>query len=172
MGLRIEYLLMFVVALLLFSIVNINPSSKEAITTKADKEIRFENFVLLELQEGLGEQKISALDTIKYHDRLELKEINMTNIEGDNIVATQALYQLENEVVHMKENIKFTQFNGFSFSTKNLDYDIKNEEIHTIGSFVLELNESTIEGTNLIYSMNRKEIRADNIHAKIFVSSH
>ena len=171
MGLRIEYLLMVVVALLVLSIVNINPSSKEAVYSKSDKEIHFENFILLELQEGLGEQQISAVETTKYKDHLELKELNMTNVEGDNIVASKALYSLDNEVVHMKENIRFTRLDGFTFKTKELNYDMKNEKIHTLTPFVLELNESIIEGTNLIYSMARKEIRADKIKARIFIRS-
>ncbi len=169
MVLKIEYILIFVTILLLFSIFGINPSSTPAIHSKEDKEVIFKKFSLFELKVDIESKKIFADKAIKHRDYLDLREVNLSDENGHNIISTRAVY--EDNAVFMKDDIKFTRDDGLTFKTKDLSYDFKKEELETFSLFVLDFNGSRIEGDNLEYNMKSKIISADNIEAIILLDS-
>ena len=168
MVLRIEYLLFLGLVLLVLSILGINPSSQSAIQVSSEKEILFQNFSLVELKENVIGQQLSAVETIKYKTHLDFKEVDVSDELGHNIKAKQGIYK--DNTVYMKENIRLTRKDGLVFTTENLNYNLKTKEMKTFSPFTLELNESRIKGTNLMFYLNTKEIRADNIEATIYLS--
>jgi LPS export ABC transporter protein LptC len=169
MVLRIEYLLITVSLILIFSIIGINPSSQSAIKSDGTREILFENFSLFEVKEESLGNKISASEAIKYKTHFDFKDINLSDANGDKIVATRATYK--DRAVYMESNITITAQNGLLFSTENINYQLSRKVLKSETPFTLDFNGSRIEGKNLVYSMKSKEISADNIHASIsFVS--
>ena len=169
MVLRIEYILFLGLVVLIASILGINPSSQSAIQVTNEKEILFQNFSLVELKENTIGQQLSAKETIKYKTHLDFKEIDLRDEMGHNIKAKEGVYK--DDIVYMKENIHLTRKDGLSFTTENLNYNLKTKEMQTFSPFILELNESSIKGTNLMFYLKTKEIRADNIDARIYLSS-
>ena len=169
MVLKIEYILILVTGILLLSILGINPSSKPAINSHGDKEVVFKNFSLFELKVEQEGKKVFALEAIKYKDYLDLKEVNLSDENPYTILAKRAIY--EDDAVFMKDDIKFTRKDGLTFTTKDLSYDFKSEEIETFSPFFLEFNGSTIQGDNLEYNMKDKEISADDIVASILTAT-
>jgi len=165
MVLKIEYILILVTVVLLLSILGINPSSKPAINSKDDKEVVFTDFSLFELKVGIEGKKVFAHKAIKHTNYLDLREVNLSDENGHNILSTRAVY--EDDAVFMKDDIKFTRNDGLTFTTKDLSYDFKKEEIETFSPFLLEFNGSSIEGDNLEYNMKSKYISADGIVASI-----
>lgn len=168
MVLRIEYILISVLAILILSIMGINPTSKAAIKSKGDKEILFENFSLFEIKEDEIGRKIFSSQTTKYTTHLDLKNINLTDESGDNILAGEAVYK--NNSVFLERNITLTTKNGLKFFTEDLNYKLKEKLLRSTTAFTLDFNGSKIKGKNLEYSMKSKEVSADNIHAKIILS--
>jgi hypothetical protein len=169
MVLRIEYILILVTAILLLSILGINPSSKPAINSTVDKEVLFKNFFLFELKVDSEGKKVFAQKAIKHTEYLDLREVNLSDENGHNILSTRAVY--EDNAVFMKDDIKFTRNDGLTFTTKDLSYDFKSEEVETFSPFLLEFHGSTIEGDNLEYNMKNKEISADDIVASIITAT-
>jgi len=169
MVLRIEYILFLGLGLLVLSILGINPSSQSAIEVTNEKEILFQKFSLVELKENVIGQHLSALETIKYKTHLDFKEIDLSDELGHNIKATQGIYK--DDTVYMKGNIHLTRTDGLAFTTEKLNYNLKTKEMKTFSPFTLELNESRIKGSNLMFYINTKEIRADDIEATIYLSS-
>lgn len=165
MVLRIEYLLLLTLIILVLSVLGINPSSHSAVKTTANREILFENFSLFELKENLAEQKLFASKTIKYTNRLEMKDINLTDKNGHNILANEAIYKDDN--ISMNHNIRVKRSDGLNFSTETLNYNLERKELQTFTPFYLDYNGSTIKGANLKYSLKRKDIDASNIEASI-----
>ena len=170
MVLRIEYVLLVVLAILIFSIIGINPSSQSAIKSKGDREILFENFALFEVKEDEVGKKIFSSKTTKYTTHLDLKDINLSDESEHNIVASEAIYK--DNVVYMENNITLTSKEGLKFFTDNISYKLKDKIVKTTTAFTLDFNGSRIEGENLEYSMKSRDISADNIHAKILFISH
>ena len=168
MVLRIEYLLLSGLMLLVLSILGINPSSQSAIKPSNEKEILFQNFSLVELKEKVIGQRLLAKETIKYKTYLDFKEIDLRDELGHNIQAKKGIY-IEN-CIYMKESIRLTRKDGLSFTTENLNYNLKTKEMETPSPFILELNQSRIKGTNLKFDIKTKEISADKIVAKIYLS--
>ena len=169
MVLKIEPILILVTVILLLSILGINPSSKPAINAKGDKEVLFQDFYLFELKVDSEGKKVFAHQAIKYTNYLDLREVNLSDENGHNILSTRAVY--EDDAVFMKDDIKFTRNDGLTFTTKDLSYDFAKEEIETFAPFLLEFNGSTIEGDNLEYNMKNREISADGIVASILTAT-
>jgi len=166
MVIRIEYLLILVLVILVFSIMRINPHSQLAIKSEGNREILFENFSLFELKEDKVGKKIFASQAVKYNTHLDFHDINLSDEYGYNILAKKAIYK--NHAVYMEKNISLTGDNGLIFSTENLSYKLKKRVAYSSTPFILDFNGSRIRGENLHYSMKSKEISADNIHASIF----
>jgi len=172
MVLRIEYLLLLVLSLLILSILGINPTDNApTVSDKGDKEIHFENFSLFELHEGSSGKKLFASETTKYTEYMDLKDVNLTDEEGQNIIAKKAIYK--GDAIYMSEKVKLTRIDGLTFTAEDLTYDLKTKEMQTYSPFSLEFNGSIIIGTDLEYRVKEKEISANSIEATIlFVSEN
>lgn len=165
MVLKIEYVLVLVVTLLIGSILGINPTSKEAITSKGNQEVVFKDFSLFEVNVNTSGRQIFAHEASKYTNYLDLKEINISDENGHNILAKRAVY--EDDTIFMKDDIQLSRSDGLTFNSTNLSYDIKTEKVETTDTFLLKFNTNQIEGVNLKYSLKGKEISADEIEATI-----
>jgi len=169
MAVRIEYLLFVSVALLLLSILGLNPTSYEAISSTAKKEIEFHNFSLLDIKSNDIGQKLSALKTVKYKDYLELDSIHLSGINGYSIFAKKAIYK--DDFIYMHKDVKLLREDNLTFLTENLSYDIKNKKVENSKPFILKFNKSIIKGNNLEVFINSKKIIANNINASIWFVS-
>jgi hypothetical protein len=170
MVIRIEYILLLVVAILALSIVGINPTSQSAIKSKGDREILFQNFSLSEFKEDSLGKRILAKEAIKYQTHLDLKNINLNDELGNNVLANKVTYKESS--VYMDKNVSLSTKEGLLFSTENIYYKLKEKLVKSTTPFRLDFNGSRIEGENLEYSMMSRDISADNIHASIlFVSN-
>lgn len=169
MAVRIEYLLVFMLAVLLFSILNINPISQVAKSSKGDKEIEFQKFSLYDIKKDDPSQVMSALKMVKYENYLDMDTIDLRDESGYRLLSKKAIY--EEEFVYMDRGVKVLRDDGLKFSTKSLNYNVKTKDIKTLKPFILEFNSSIIQGENLALNMNSKKLSANNIEAKIvFIS--
>jgi len=169
MAVRIEYILFISLALLLLSILGLNPSSYEAKSSTANKEIAFQNFSLSDIKIDSSGQKISASKTIKYRNYLELEDINLTAEKGYILLSKKAIYK--DDIVYMHKGVTVLREDNLSFNTENLTYNIKSKKVMSNKSFVLKFNKSKIEGDNLEFFIDNKKILADNITASIWFVS-
>ena len=165
MVLKIEYVLILLIVLLIASIFGINPDSKPAITSKKTKEISFKDFSLFEVKINTQGRQVLAYEATKYTNYLDLKEINISDENGHNILAKRAIY--EDNTIFMKDDIHLSRKDGLVFSAINLSYDVDTEKVESSDSFSLKFNGINIEGVNLKYSLKGKEISADEIDASI-----
>ena len=169
MAIRIEYLLVFMLVILLLSILGINPKSQIGKSSKGDKEIVFQNFSLYDIKKNDPSQVMSALKMVKYENYLDMDEIDLRDESGYRLLSKKAIY--EEEFVYMDRGVNVVRDDGLKFSTKSLNYNVKTKDIRTLKPFILEFNASIIQGENLALNMNSQKISADNIEAKIvFVS--
>jgi hypothetical protein len=171
MAIRIEYLLVFVLAILLLSILGINPTSQAAKSSKGDKEIEFQNFSLYDIKKDDPSQVMTAFKMIKYENYLDMDDIDLQDENGYRLLSKKAIY--EEDFIYMQKGVNVLRDDGLKFSTKSLNYNVKTKDIKTLKPFILEFNSSIIQGENLALNMNSKIISADNIEAKIvFVSAN
>jgi len=165
MVLKIEYILILLIVLLIASIFGINPDSKSAINSKGTKELSFKDFSLFEVKVNMQGRHVLAHEATKYTKYLDLKEINITDENGHNILAKRAIY--EDDTIFMKDDIQLSRNDGLTFTAINLSYDIQTEKVESSDTFNLKFSGNNIEGVNLKYSLKGKEISADEIEASI-----
>ena len=169
MAVRIEYILLISLALLLLSILGLNPSSYEAKSSTANREIAFENFSLSDIKTDRSSQKISASKTTKYRTYLELEDINVTGENGYRLLSKKAIYR--DDILYMHRGVDILREDNLSFTTENLTYDIRSKEVTSNKPFVLKFNKNQIEGDNLELFIDNKKILADNVKASIWFVS-
>ncbi|CAA6804530.1 MAG: Unknown protein [uncultured Sulfurovum sp.] len=169
MGIRIEYLLILVVGLLIFSILNINPTSLAAKSAKGNKEVEFQNIALYDIKQDEPAQIMFASDMVKYENHLDMNNIDLKDENGYQILSKRAIYN--DNYIYMDTGVKVFNNDGLKFSTRSLNYNIETKDIKTVQPFMLEFNSSIIQGENLLLNLEDKKLSADNIEAKIvFVS--
>jgi LPS export ABC transporter protein LptC len=166
MALRIEYFLFLALALLILSIMGINPISQEASVPMDDKELRFEDFVLAHIREDTIGEKISATQATKYKDHLEMFNLKLYDALGSNITAKRGIYK--DDTIYMTQDVFYRNEKGFYFLTQNLKYDVRNKSIKTMTPFALDYNKSKLYGKQLQYNARNQEILADKIKARIY----
>ena len=165
MAVRIEYLLVFMLFILLLSIMGIKPTSEVAKSSKGDKEIEFQNFSLYDIKKDGPSEVMSASKMVKYENYLDMDEIDLKDEGGYRLLSKKAIY--EEEYIYMDRGVSILRDDGLRFSTKSLNYDTETKDIKTLKPFILEFNSSIIQGENLGLNMDNKQITADNIEAKI-----
>lgn len=166
MAIRIEYLLVILIGVLLISIMGINPISKEAISSKGEKELAFENFFLSDIKQNAAAQEMFSKEMVKYQNYLEMSEIDLKDEKGYRLLSNKAIY--EGDYVYMDKGVNVLHEDGLKLTTKSLNYNLETKEIKTIKPFLLEFNRSTVHGENLALNIENKSISADKIQAFIY----
>ena len=166
MAVRIEYILIMVFALLIVAVFGFTPTSRAAVSGKAEKEVQFENFQLFNLKEHDSNQKIYATKAIKYNKYINFTNVHLTDDLGHTIFSDTARY--EDDVLHMKKNVKVSRNDGIDFLTESLNYDLTKKLITTSEPFVLEVNRTIIRGDKLVFEVEDKIISAYNVDASIW----
>ena len=169
MVLRVEYILLISLGILSFFIFIEKPNSIDAKEANSSKEVLFQDFSLVEINQNGIENELKATEAIKYRDSLEAKDIDITHKKIYHIIAKKAIY--EKNIVSIEDNITLKKDNEMEFKTDSLVYKIKEGIAYTKDGFEMDLNGSKIYGTNLRYSIKDENITADGINATILVDS-
>lgn len=169
MAIRMEYLLVVVVMVLIVSILGINPSSYEATSSNAQRELAFKNFSLYNIQKEQATQEIFAVTMTKYKNHIEMVDIALKDEKGYELFSGDGIY--DEDVIYMESGVKVLSQEGVIFTTSSLRYDVQDKNIETAKPFMLEYNQSTVYGENLRVDMNSKSMSAENIKAKIYFVS-
>ena len=165
MAVRIEYILILVFVVLFASMVGFTPESHVASSSKTEKEVAFEIFLLTIVKEKDEVKKFKAVKAIKYRDYIDFKDINFTNEMGDTVLSKDGRYK--EDLLHMYNDVHLSRSDGVDFYTNALNYDLKAKEIETENSFRLDYNLSRIKGKKLTVFFNSKVISAYHVNAHI-----
>ena len=166
MAIRIEYLLMAVFTLLIVSIFGFNPSSKEAVSSKGEREVEFSNFSLYSIKEDNTGRELHAVKAVKYKSYMDFDKVALNDEQGHIIHSNKAIHK--DEVLYMNENVKVSRDDGIDFFTESLNYDLKKKEIVTDEPFFLEFNQSEIRGEKLDFFVDDKTISGTKVDAHIW----
>jgi LPS export ABC transporter protein LptC len=166
MAIRIEYLFVILIFVLLGSIIGITPSSHEAKSSNAQRELEFQNFSLYNIQKDKATQEVFAVNMTKYKNHIEMRDIDLKDEKGYQLFSKDAIY--DEDMIYMESGVRVLSQDGYEFITSSLNYNVKSKDIQTDEPFILEYNRSVIQGQNLALSLRSKEISADKIEAKIY----
>jgi len=122
MALRIEYLLVFMLVILLLSIMGINPISQVAKSSKGDKEIEFQNFSLYDIQKDEPSQVMSALKMVKYENYLDMDEIDLKDENGYRLhrVSCPTSYTITLNIFYCQTNTDNGSDTSYKFTRSSL----------------------------------------------------
>jgi len=166
MAVRIEYLLMAIFAILIVSIFGFNPISKEAVSSKGEREVEFRNFSVYNIKEDDTGRQLHAVRAIKYKNYMDFEKVVLEDEQGHIIHSNKAIY--EDDLLYMNEHVKVSRDDGVDFFTESLNYDLKEKRIATEEPFLLEFNQSVIRGKKLDFSVEGKIISGNEVDAHIW----
>lgn len=166
MAIRIEYLLVLLIFVLLVSIIGITPSSHEAKSSNAQRELEFENFSLHNIQKDKATQEIFAVNMTKYKNHIEMRDIDLKDEKGYQLFSKDAIY--DEKMIYLNSGVRVISQDGYVFMTSSVNYHINTKDLESNEPFLLEYNQSVIRGESLALSMKNKAISANKIEAKIY----
>lgn len=139
--------------------------SLKPIKATSTKELLFEDFSLVELNDtGIAHQIISS-KAIKDKNFFTLSDINITYNQTQHLCAKEARY--EEHSIYLKDDVILKRDDGIYFNSEHLKYSIQSKTLQIDSNFSLDINGSRIVGENLHYRLDKRSIFADNIRAKI-----
>ena len=169
MAVRIEYILLLVLFIIFGFIFLSKTEDIKAVKSTSTKELVFKDFSLIELgEQGITHQMISS-KALKDKKFFTLSDINITYNEIQHLYAKEARY--EKDIIHLKNEVILSRNDGIYFNSEHLKYTVKTQKLYIDSNFSLDINGSIIVGKNLCYSLDDKNISADNISAKIILSN-
>ncbi|MDM5270619.1 LPS export ABC transporter periplasmic protein LptC [Sulfurovum sp. zt1-1] len=166
MGLRLEYIISIIVALIFVSFFLINIEQKSRQKNESTKQLAFSDTRLIEVDT----QKILGLA----HSRYGVYE-NKTLILSDIIYHTDTVNLLQaqkgiykGDYLFLEGNVTLNQKNGFDYTAQKAAYNQKSEVLSIESPFEAHMNKNIISGINLVYNMKEKKITAQKIKAVVF----
>ncbi len=166
MALRVEYILILSIMIVGVFIFIEKPKNIKLIESNSTKELFFKNFSLLEIDENGVKNQLNAKEATKDKNSFYLIDINITHDKTDNILAKKAIYI--KDFIYLKDKVILKRKkDNFQFSTNDLNYRVKDKIAYTNMGFTLKSNNNIINGTNLYYNLETKEISAKDINASI-----
>lgn len=107
-----------------------------------------------------------AKKAVRYDDRDVLSDIKMSFIQKDfiyNIKSDEGVHK--GDIVTLSGDVKVLRSDDTNFTTSKIKYDTKSKKFWGKESFVYESKLLHATGIGLVYDMEKKDIKADDIHA-------
>jgi lipopolysaccharide assembly outer membrane protein LptD (OstA) len=166
MGLKLEFLLVFVIAVTSIVTMTTKLTQQNRMSEIFTKELEFTNTtfreVTTEKREGVAfgthgtrDAGILTIDNLRYHnDNIKLLLADRGTYKG------KELYLDGNVTVHRKA--------GHDYHTDHAVYNQKSEILYVTSPFVAYIDRNIIHGKTLEYHMRTKEAYATSVNATVY----
>jgi len=166
MGIRLEYIITALIALVVMSfiLIKVEPLSKEK--SENTRELVFEDTRLIEVDT----QRILGLAHSRYGEYAE-KELKLYEIvyhtDRINLLrAEQGVYR--GDYLELEGNVTLNQKEGFDYRAQRASYNKKSQVLTIDSPFEAHLNENIITGTDLVYDVKTKSATAKRVNAVLY----
>jgi hypothetical protein len=168
MGLRLEYLLIFIIIVTIGVTTMIKLTNTTQNANAISKELTFNDTTFIEVNtkemlarsfstQGIRETGILYLEHLNYHTN---------NIEL--LLANSGRY--ENETLYLDGNVSLFEKKGFKYETEHAIYNQRTEILEITSPFTVHMNNNIIKGDKLQYNAMKKEVNATHVDAVIYTS--
>ncbi|MFA7027450.1 MAG: hypothetical protein WC163_05655 [Sulfurovum sp.] len=166
MGVRLEYIITALIALVVtsFFLIKVEPVSREK--SGNTRELAFGDTRLIEVDT----QRILGLAHSRYGEyaekELKLYEIVYHTDRINFLRAEQAVYR--GDYLKLEGNVTLNQKEGFDYMAQRASYNKKSQVLTIDSSFEAHLNKNIITGTDLVYDMKEKSATAQRVKAVLY----
>jgi len=168
MGLKLEFLLVFVIAMTSLFTMTMKLTQQNRENEVFTKELEFTNTTFTEVTtkkregvafgtHGVRSAGVLSVDNLRYHnDSIKL------------LLADKGIYK--GSRIYLDGNVSVHQKKGYDYYTEHAMYDKKKEVLYITSPFVAYMNRNIINGKTLEYNMRTKEAFATAIEATIYTT--
>jgi len=168
MGLRIEWVLIFIIIAIVSStfIFKVEYTAHDKNTSL--KELEFIDTTFIEVNQkgllgyafcnyGTRENSILYLDNIVYHN-------NVIN----SLLAKKGKYI--DDMLYLDGNVILEEKDGYIYKTEHLEYNQKNKILNITSPFIAIRGKNIMKGDTFLYNMHLKEVFGTNINTTFYTS--
>ena len=168
MGLKLEFLLVLVIALTSVVTMTTKLTQQNRETEVFTKELEFTNTTFTEVTtekregvafgtHGVRDGGVLMIDNLRYHN----ESIKL-------LLADKGTYK--GKQIYLDGNVSVHQKSGYDYYTEHAMYDQQSEILYVTSPFVAYMDQNIIHGQTLQYDMRTKEAYATVIDATIYTT--
>jgi len=170
MGLRLEYVLIFLIFLTFTLAMSAKINQQHVQRQQYDRELEFKHTTFIEVTTRKREGIAYAVYGIRKNGILTLEGLRYSDERIRKMTANKAYY--EEKTIHLEGNVTLLHRKGLRFFTEKADYNKKNEILNVTAPFVAYMDKNEIYGKRLQYNMQTEEIVADHIKAIVMMAEN
>ncbi len=167
MGLKLEFILILLIAAILAITLSVKIINKEkSIEKVSTKELEFTNSTFTEVDtnktiaiaygtHGVRDRGILTIDNFKYNSKSVKK-----------LTSKIAIYKKDK--IYLNDNVVFNQKEGYNYYTDHAIYSKKTQIINIISPYKAEMGKNIIYGNTLKYHTKEKKVFSTNINATLY----
>jgi len=170
MGLRLEYVLVFLIVLTFTLAMTAKVDQQHIQTQQHVRELEFRDTTFIEVTTSRREGIAYAAYGIRENGILTLEGLRYSNERIRNMTADTAYYQEKTN--HLEGNVTLLHQKGLRFFTEKADYNKKSEILNVTAPFIAYMDKNEIRGDRLQYNMQTEEIVAEHIKAVVMMAKN
>ncbi len=168
MALRLEWIAIAIAGgiVVLTAFVKFSDQIPEA--RRSFKELAFAETTLIEVNQKEMIGRAFALSGRREAGVLYLSTLVYQTKQIERLHANEAM--LKGEMIYLDGNISFHQQGGFAYQTEHAYYDKQRKILQVTAPFRATLDGNQIEGEQMVYDTQRREINASMVTSSILLS--
>jgi len=166
MGLKIEFVLTFVIVMILVGSFTFKVNGSSTHIKSLTKEMEFTNTTFTEVDTQKLQGRAYGTHGVRDAGVLTIDNLFYQTDVIESLVANKATY-IE-DIIYLEGNVILDQNNGARYETEQAEYNKKSEILNITAPFVATRDDNIVHGDTLRYDTQKKEVYATIIDAIIY----
>ncbi|HFU77438.1 MAG TPA: hypothetical protein ENK91_12700 [Bacteroidetes bacterium] len=168
MGIKLEYILIFAIALTMVVTTTVKLTNKTNDTLLSKKELEFTDTTFIEVDTEKMQARSYSTYGVREAGILRLQHLTFHTKNIDLLLADQGIYK--QNTLFLDGNVSLHEKEGFHYTAEHANYNQKTEILHINSAFTAQMNQNLIKGKTLKYDAQKKEANATGIDAVIYTT--
>lgn len=166
MGIKLEYIVIFIIVVLIAVTSTRNFSSISNKSLQENKELEFMDTTFIEVDTEKLQGKLYTPYGVRNNGVLTLTKINYYTDTIQSLLADQGIYK--ETILYLNGHVSLKETNGNIYKTEHAMYDQKKEILTIPSPFVAYMDKNIFHGETLVYNTITKEANATKVNATVF----
>jgi hypothetical protein len=168
MALKIEYVIIFFIALTLIFSLSFDTTRDAEVNNGIVKDLQFKDTIFREVDKNSTISSAFATEGTRIDNILKLKNIKFSNSDIKYLIANTSSYK--DDIITLDGNVKMLATNGFYCETQSASYDKNQKILNLLKPFNAHMDKNKLLGDTLRYNLNEKTIFVENPQVTIFTT--
>ncbi len=129
-------------------------------------QLELKNFTVYDIESWGVKSALSGARGERFDDRYEVSKVAFSDASKPQLQRMSAEHgHYENNIVDLNDSVIFEQEDGITFRSQEAHYDLNRSLVTTQGDFIITMEQSKFEGTQLAFNTKTRRMHAIKINA-------